>query len=273
MYVKQVINNNVIVSLDEKDKDIIVVAKGIGWKCKSNIIIDENKYPDYKIYILDNPEIKTIQDVYERIPQDLFELSNELMQNMAKDREIGFIALLMLADHINETIERLKKGLYLNNKLTNEIKIFYSKEFGVASKAAEYIGQNYALTLNDDEIAFIATHLINLNLNNMGDSIRSIEIVDEIVNVIRRYLKIELKINTYQYSRFITHLKYFSTRVIKREPVSVEYDSKLSQFVRDNYSKAYKCSELIKKYIIHKYGYDVSKAEIIYLAIHLQNLM
>ncbi|WP_296880334.1 PRD domain-containing protein, partial [Thomasclavelia sp.] len=182
-------------------------------------------------------------------------------------------ALLMLADHINETVKRLKKGIYLTNALTNEIQTFYKDEYNVASEACDHLKTVYNVNLNNDEIAFIATHLINLNLDNINETLHSIEIVDEVVDIIRRYLNIELKANTYEYSRFITHLKYFSLRVMKRESINSNYDEKLELFIKENYQRVYKCTLVIKSYIARRYGYNITNAEVVYLAIHLQNIL
>ena len=161
--------------------------------------------------------------------------------------------------------------MYLRNSLTNEIKIFYSTEFRIASIAKEkLIDKN--VYLNDDEISFIAIHLINLNSNNMNDTMTSIQIVDDLVNIVRRVMNIELKINTYEYSRFITHLKYFSVRILNRENVNSKYDEKLASFVKENYKKAYICSNIIKKYIKEKYDYEITEDEVIYLTLHLENI-
>ena len=52
MYIKQVLNNNVVIALDNLNNEIIVVARGIGFKNKNNSIIDENAYYDLKRYAI-----------------------------------------------------------------------------------------------------------------------------------------------------------------------------------------------------------------------------
>jgi len=277
MYIKQVVNNNVVVALDGSNQDIIVVAKGIGWKQKSNSIVDESLYADIKKYILDDVEITKIRQIYNQIPQDIFDLANSLVAKGMTGGEnsnfVGITTVLMLSDHIFETIKRLKEGIYLNNVLTNEIKTFYKPEYEIAETTKDVLLQNYNVLLNEDEIAFIAIHLINLNLKNINETMQSIQIVDELVDIIRRILNVELKKNTYIYSRFITHLKYFSLRVIKKESIKTAYDEKLESFVKTNYAVPFHCAEMMKKYILSKYNYEISSNELIYLTIHLQNIL
>lgn len=276
MYIKQVLNNNVVIALDNSNNEIIVIARGIGFKNKNNSIIDENEYPDLKRYVLENAGFDEIRNAYERIPQDIFELSSTLLEKEKKQKEImNFIsihAVMLLADHIHETIQRLKNGLYLRNALTNEIKMFYQSEFNTSMSAKTILLEKYEVALNDDEIAFIATHLINLNSNNMNDTITSIQIVDDLVNIVRRVMNIELKVNSYTYTRFITHLKYFALRILNNQKINSTYDEKLAQFVKDNYKLPYTCAMAMKRYIISKYNYEIASDEVIYLTLHLQNL-
>ena len=43
MYIKQVLNNNVVIALDNLNNEIIVVARGIGFKNKNNSQTRKNK--------------------------------------------------------------------------------------------------------------------------------------------------------------------------------------------------------------------------------------
>lgn len=276
MYIKQILNNNTVVALDSSNKEIIASARGIGFNNEKHSIVDENLYPNLKKFILDNADYANIRKAYDDIPQDILDLAEFLLNEEKRKKEfsglIPITAVMLLADHINETIKRLEKGIYLRNALTNEIKAFYEVEFNVGSKAKDILLNNYSVLLNDDEIAFIATHLINLTTNSMSETLTSIQIVDEIVNIVRRIMNIELKMNTYVYTRFITHLKYFSLRIINKEKINSGYDENLEKFVNANYKKSYLCANTVKNYMKEKYDYDIANEEVIYLTLHLENL-
>lgn len=275
MVIKQILNNNVVIALDDSDNEIIVMARGIGFKCKIEDKVNESNYRDVKKYVLNDAGYEEFQRAYESIPQDIIELSSTLLEKEKKQKNIPNIsinAVLLLADHINETIKRLKKGLYLRNALSNEIKMFYADEFEIGKLAKSFLLEKYEVVLDDDEISFIVTHLINLNSNNMNETIVSIQIVDELVNIVRRMMNIELKVNSYVYMRLITHLKYFSYRIVKKKKINSTYDKKLELFVKTNYKLAYSCALAMKRYIASKYMYEIVNDEIIYLTLHLENL-
>ncbi len=276
MYIKQVLNNNVVIALDKANNEMIIDAKGIGFHTKPNTIVDETNFKNMKKFILDKDAYSEVRRIYETISEPIINLSMRLLEQEQKESEsnqyIPINAVLLLADHLNETVKRLSKGIYLRNALTNEIKMFYHREFTIAMQAKEELVQMYDVYLNDDEVAFIAIHLINLNSNNIDETMTSIQIVDDLVNIVRRVMNIELKVNTYVYSRFITHLKYFSIRILNKEKIKSTYDEKLSSFVKENYKKSYVCAATIKKYISNEYHYDIAEDEVIYLTLHLENL-
>lgn len=276
MFIKQVLNNNVVIALDSANNEMIIDAKGIGFAEKANTIVDESKYPNMRKFILDNRGYQEVKRIYDSIPTDIINLSMSLLEKGYKEKDIKHLvsmnAVLLLTDHLNETIKRLEKGIYLRNALTNEIKTFYLTEFNIASEAKEALMEK-SIYLNDDEIAFIAIHIINITSDNIMETTNSIQIVDDIVNIIRRMLNVELKINTYNYARFITHLKYFSIRILNKENIKSDYDPKLEAFIKENYREAYACSLVIRKYIKGKYDYEISEEEVIYLTLHLENLI
>lgn len=276
MYIKQVLNNNVVIALDQSHHEIIAVARGIGFKNKNNTIIDETRYRDLKTYVLNHAGYEEISQAYERIPQILFDLASALLEKEKTQKELGnFIsinAVMLLADHLNETVSRLKKGMFLRNALTNEIKMFYAQEFEISRYAKQVLLESYGVVLDDDELAFIAIHLINLNSNHMNKTITSIQIVDDLVNIVRRMMNIELKLNSYTYVRFITHLKYFAIRILNNQKINSTYDEKLERFIKENYTLSYSCAIAMKGYILSKYHYEIANDEVIYLTLHLENL-
>ena len=72
--------------------------------------------------------------------------------------------------------------------------------------------------------------------------------------------------------QMVYYIKYFSVRILNRENVNSKYDEKLASFVKENYKKAYICSNIIKKYIKEKYDYEITEDEVIYLTLHLENI-
>lgn len=276
MKIKQILNNNIVIAADEDGREIIVDARGIGFHHKPGEEIDGGQYPEMRKYVQDSEEYKTVDRFFQDTDPELIEMAKELLgkESREKHREspIPITAVMLLADHLNDAARRLQNGVYLRSALTNEIKAFYSTEFALSQSAGTVMLEKYGVVLNEDEFAFIAIHLINLNANNMDETMKSIQIVDELVDIVRRVMNLELKINTYIYTRFITHLKYFAERIIRRSSTMSGYDSKLEEFLKENYKRSYSCALTIRKFILRKYDYEITNDEVIYLTLHLENI-
>ena len=133
MFIRQIINNNVVLVRDTGGKELIVVAKGIGYHGRTGAAVDLKRYPDHRLFVPDDAEHARIRQIYNEIPEDQFDLAVQLLQMEQQargmDGSIPITAALMLADHLHEMVARLKNGLELHNALTNEIMMFYKKEF------------------------------------------------------------------------------------------------------------------------------------------------
>ncbi|HIW43042.1 MAG TPA: PRD domain-containing protein [Candidatus Mediterraneibacter vanvlietii] len=276
MRIEQVLNNNVVIASEEDGRKIIIDARGIGFNNKPGSVICEEDYPNMRKYVQESEEYQKLRDFYENTDQKLIDISKDLLNREAMEKKIDHpipvSAVMLLADHLEDTVSRLKNGLYLRNALTNEIKAFYSVEFELSKSIGKTMLETYEVAFNDDEFAFVSIHLINLNANNMNETMMSIQIVDELVDIVRRVMNLELKLNTYVYSRFITHLKYFAERVITRSDITSRYDAELDAFLKNNYKRAYSCALTIKKFVLRKYRYEITDDEVIYLTLHLEGL-
>lgn len=276
VFIRQIINNNVVLVRDTGGKELIVVAKGIGYHGRTGAAVDLKRYPDHRLFVPDDAEHARIRQIYNEIPEDQFDLAVQLLQMEQQargmDGSIPITAALMLADHLHEMVARLKNGLELHNALTNEIMMFYKKEFEISRLARSMLTQNYGVRISDDELAFIATHLINLGRGNLRETVQSLDLVHELVDIVRHQAREPLERDSYNYSRFITHLKYFSLRVIDHEKPKSTYDEKLSAFVRENFRQAYDCAQQMRRYVLKRYSYEISDDEVIYLTLHLEKL-
>ena len=133
MFIRQIINNNVVLVRDTGGKELIVVAKGIGYHGRTGAAVDLKRYPDHRLFVPDDAEHARIRQIYNEIPEDQFDLAVQLLhmeqQARGMDGSIPITAALMLADHLHEMVARLENGLELHNALTNEITALCLTEF------------------------------------------------------------------------------------------------------------------------------------------------
>lgn len=81
-------------------------------------------------------------------------LKSSLLIKNFNEENLSFFLL-----HLNAAINRLKNGLSISNPLKNEIKITYPLAYSFAVTIAKKLKHQYKITLNDDEISYIALHV------------------------------------------------------------------------------------------------------------------
>ena len=64
-------------------------------------------------------------------------------------------------------------------------------------------------------------------------------------------------------------MKYFAQRYLHQE-LQAEQDDSLFQLVSQQYREAYGCVKMIFLMMEERYGYQLSKEEMMYLTIHIQ---
>jgi beta-glucoside operon transcriptional antiterminator len=106
----------------------------------------------------------------------------------------------------------------------------------------------------------------------MADTFSITNIVQDILNIIKYYFKMEFDENSISYSRLLTHLKYFAQRVLSKKQ-SEDDNPPFYDQIKKNYKKYYDCALKIKEYISKNYDYEIGKEEIVYLCLHLQRVV
>ncbi|MBC5624336.1 PRD domain-containing protein [Clostridium sp. NSJ-49] len=275
MIIEKVLNNNVVVSIDPKTKkEIILLGSGIAFNKKIGQEVDESKIE--KTFVLDDKTLgNKFKKLINQIPDGVFQLSHEIISHASKELNAKFDKqiYISLSDHIAFAIKRYKKNMMIKNELLNEIRRVHKKEYKVALWALEFLNRKLKIELPEDEAGFIALHFINASLNqSTSNSIESTKIVKDILNIIRYYFSLEFKEDDLNYDRLLTHLKYFSKRIIENNQDNASEDEFINMVIK-SYPEAYNCTLKIKEYIVNNYKYDVNSNEIVYLTLHIQRIV
>lgn len=179
--------------------------------------------------------------------------------------------VLMISDHISFAIERHKKGLDLTNALLWEIKKFYPDEYQLGLDALDIIQREAGIRLRPDEAGFLAMHIVNAQYGSGGDLAQDlIQVIQDVVNLVRYTYGIDLDENSLDYIRFVTHLKFFLARIFSKEVYRSSED--LYSIVSAMYPKAAACVRKIAGYLRQRFDYSLGLEEEGYLIIHVERL-
>lgn len=274
MKIKKIINNNLVQSLDNSNKEVLIMGCGLGFKKKIGDIIDKDKVE--KIYSLDDKNYSNkLIELLSDIPLEVMQTTNEIVAyaRYSLGKKLNDNIYILLTDHINFAMERIGEGLQYKNALLWEIKRFYNHEFLIGKEALQIIKKKLNVDLPEDEAANIALHIVNAQLNssNMDDTMNMTNMIQNILNIVKFHYKIELDEYSLHYERFITHLKFFSQRIFSGKEIEDD-DTSLSEIMKEKYKEAYKCAEKIKKYIKSEFDSNLTEEEMMYLAVHINRV-
>ncbi|CAM4085773.1 BglG family transcription antiterminator LicT [Lederbergia lenta] len=275
MVIKRLLNNNVVITVDKFGEEIIVMGKGIGYQKSKGDAIDESKIN--KIFSITNREVSSkLQELLNNIPIEHMKLSDEIIE-YAQNRlgkRLNESIYISLSDHIHTAIQRIKEGIKVKNALLWEIKRIYRDEFDIGMKALDLIEKKTLIRLPDDEAGFIAFHIVNAQLDQERPVVQGItELIQEISTIVRIHFSIEIKEESVSTFRFITHLRFFATRLLTDSIYNDAPDEDLLEIIKSKYREAFECVMKIHTFIHQKYEYELTSNEIIYLTIHVARVV
>ena len=273
MNIQKVINNNVISAYDEKNQEVVIMGRGIGFKAHPGDKIDETKVE--KVFRIENETLsRQFQELLENIPLEHMQLTSDIISYAKKSLNVQLNQnmYITLTDHINFAIQRQAQGIQLQNALLWEIRKFYNQEYLLGKYAVDLLNQKLGTKFSEDEAGFIALHFVNAEYNtNIRDTFAMTNMIQGILNLVKTEMQIEFNEDSLHYERFVTHLKFLAQRLYRHEMLKDE-EVELAQMLENKYPKEYECSKKIASYIKQEYGWEISGEEVMFLSIHIRRV-
>ncbi|MBA1353187.1 MULTISPECIES: BglG family transcription antiterminator LicT [Staphylococcus] len=273
MKITKILNNNVVLS-KINGNERIVMGNGLAFGKKNGQQLERDKIE--KVFRLTSQDQERMLTLLDEINQDVLLVSEQIIKEANKlyDSPISESIYIALTDHINYAIERTHEGFDIKNPLLYEIRTLYPKEYDVARDGLHKINQYFNVTLPKDEIGFIAMHIVNASLDeNIANIYEITKITKSIVDIVRYHFNLSINEDELNYSRFMTHLKFFSQRLINQQSLSEVTDENLLDVLRQKYAKSDVCVDKIADFLFKHYNHKISNDERVYLILHIARLL
>lgn len=274
MIIDKILNNNVVV-ITEGNKETIVMGRGIAYKKKIGDSIDPASID--KEFYLKNPETNNrFQELIVDMPMHYLELGEEIVKYIKTKLGVRLddSIYIALVDHIYMAVKRYKEGIVVKNALLWDIRRFYPYEFEVGKMVLDKINERTNTKLPIDEAGFIALHIVNSQLDEKVEDIYEVtKVMQEVTNIVKYFFHVEFDEESVYFYRFITHLKFFSQRLLNGTTYQDEEEDDLLDVIKLKYKNSFNCVLKINDFIRKKYNYIVSKEEQLYLTIHIERVI
>lgn len=273
MVVRQILNNNLVLTKNSSGEEIIVKGKGVGFQKSKGDTIDESKIE--KVFTFEkSKQGKRFQSFISSIPVEYINLTDKIVdyaviQHDMKLRDSLYIAL---SDHLEGVCGRYENGIQMPNGLLFDIQRMYRKEYDVGKFALKLLKKEKGIDLKNDEAGYIAMHFLNAQTDgNIEDIYMITKIVGEVLDLVQAHFRMVFNDEDYNYQRFQTHLKFFAQRLLMGN-MYYEQDDGLYEVIRERYPEVYECVLKIAAHIEAGYHYYMSKEEMLYLMIHIERV-
>lgn len=273
MVVRQVLNNNLVLSKNSAGEEIIVKGKGIGFQKSKGDVIEEERIE--KIFTFaQSGRGSRFQRFFSSIQAEYIDLTDKIVDYalMQYDMKLSDSIYIALSDHLEGVCSRYEKGMQMPNGLLFDIQRMYRQEYDIGRFALRLLKKEKDMDLRNDEAGYIAMHFINAQTDNdMEDIYMITKVVGEVLDIVQTHFRMVLNDEDYNYQRFQTHLKFFAQRLLMGN-LYYEQDDGLYEVIRERYPDVYECVQKIVAHIEQEYRYNMSKEEMLYLMIHIERV-
>lgn len=270
----KILNNNVVFVVDNKKQEYIAVGNGIGFRHKVRESLSDDEI--IKIFAQINNQVKNkLVTILEEIPFDRIELTMKLVEHAEEslNRKLNENLAVSLADHIHYLLVRYQEGMLFPSIASEEIKRFYQEEYKIGCELVDMINKKYKIRLDYEEASTIAFHIINASDQRGQKTLEIMYGVRDLANIVTESLRIEPDLESFDYSRFIIHLKFFMRKVLlNSQEISHENNSMLQRFEVE-FPAIHEIVQNIEMYILNKYKYQMGDDDKLYLFIHIRRLL
>lgn len=270
MKIIKLFNNNIVATITEDNREVIVQGAGIGFQKKIGDLIDEGKIE--KRYFIEDESKSKFNEIFENTPIEYFQAVEEIIGIASSDLDVKLSSqiIISLTDHIFCAVERFKDGLVLPNLMSNEIKSLYSEEYKIGIRALDIVEKYTGERLPIEEASYIAIHIVNACLDiGTYNTRRILVLCSGVSRILKEVYNIDLTEDRLDYSRLTTHLKFLAQRIITKSMKNIDEVDDLYDLLIKKDSKLEICVEKVEQYIKKTFDYEILKQEKVYLMVHL----
>ena len=270
--ISKILNNNAVV-VKEDGQEKIVMGNGIGFQKGKNDIVPKNKVE--KIFVMKDGNDK-FQEMLATLPETHIEIAEQIISHAESVLQVPLSNHIHIAltDHLSFAIERLQNGFAIHNKLLNEIRTLYRKEFEIGIWAKKLIKEKLQVEIPEDEVGHIALHIhtAKLGSKSMTETLQHTTIINELIGLIEKNLNVKVAEESMSYQRLVSHLRFALGRVEGEEPFD-SMDEDMLELLRVKYDKAFSCAQQLADYLHTEYNVDFPPSEVGYITLHVQRLL
>ncbi|MDT6952456.1 PRD domain-containing protein [Companilactobacillus alimentarius] len=263
-------NNNAALVVDDHHVEWVVIGKGIGFGKKTGDVVDASKITQR----FKSENTANIDNLGE-YNKSIIDAASDVVNDVESFLKVKFndYQYLILADHINFAYKRAKENIEFTDRAVNwEVKKLFPKEYQASLRAIKIIDQDLQVEFTKDELVFLTYHFVNVEneKESLQDTIQVSKMISDIIDIIQISYHATLDDESFNYSRLVSHLRYFLIRKIKsNKPASEQLDPSLLKLMIVKYPQENETVQKISTFLRNTKGWALSSNDQVYLILHV----
>lgn len=264
------INNNVALCQDSRGRELIALGKGIGFGAlPREVSLAEIERTFYDVD-------SRYQPLLTELPDDVLAFSARIVDIAANELSYPLSpnTVFTLADHINFAIERARKKIRVKMPLAYDVEQMYPTEYRIGQHTVRRIQKEFLVSLPQSEAVGIAMNLLNNRLTQeapVPGTVQDEEMLEEITEIVENSFHILVDRESFNYSRYATHLQYLFQRIHAGKAIQSD-NLQLYTSLREEFPEIAACVETIAAHIQQAWHCTLTEEEKLYLILHVNRI-
>lgn len=272
MKVTKRINNNAVMCMDSRGRNVVAFGKGIAFAIDSQTGDLPLSAIERTFYSVDQHYLALLEE----LSPEVLAVSADIVEaaGLELPYELGHNAVLALADHITFALIRERRGITIQMPLAYDVAHMYPMEYKVGEYALARIGCKLNVDLPECEAVGIAMCLLNASVTpdaHAEASRRQEEdsrVIDEMTSIIEDVYGLSVDRDGFEFARFATHMHYLIGRIRSGDPVNTD-GAELYEVVRGQSERAARCLDRLCELIDRQFGESINDSEKLYVLMHI----
>ncbi|HIR28992.1 MAG TPA: PRD domain-containing protein [Candidatus Choladousia intestinigallinarum] len=264
------LNHNAVLALKGSSaQEYLILGKGIGFGKKVSERIQPSA--DCTVYSLQSvSERGKAKELLRDLDPQYLEIADKILREAEKMfGKLDWNVLFPMADHIAFAAKRIQKGEQISNPLTQDIQVLFYKEYKAASQARDLLMEYQGITLDEDEIGYIALHVHSAICDEkLSEAMQIAAAVRECISMIEKDMGKKIDVQTLSYNRLMNHIKYMAARALGGEELKLN----MNQYIRQEYPVTFEIAATVCRDLGRHLKKQLPEIEIGYLAMHIERV-
>ena len=222
-------------------------------------------------YDLDESNINVMSD----LPAEVVMFAAKIMDIAQNELsyELSPNAVLLLADHLNFAMERVRQNIRIKMPLAYDVQQMYPVEYKLGQYTVDKARREFQVGLDKDEAVGIAMNIINARKTpSQRPEGNFDQMLEEVTEIVENHFHIMVDRESFNFSRYATHIQYLFQRLQQKTTIDTE-NLRMYKDLREEFPDIAQCVEVIADHIQEKWGSELSEEEKLYLILHVNRIM